>query len=115
MRRNSHITAKVHIRKGDLVKVLSGNYKYKQGKVLQVFPEAYKAIVADINMVSRHIKPSTKNPQGGIERREAPLHISKLMVIDPATGEATRVGRKLNEAGNLERYSKKTGKFIKNG
>jgi large subunit ribosomal protein L24 len=115
MQKISHSTSKLHIRKGDTVKVLSGNYKHKQGKVLKVFPKAYKAIVSDINMVSRHRKPSAKNPQGGIERREAPIHICKLMVIDPATGEATRIGRKLNETGKLERCSKKTGKFIKNG
>ncbi len=78
-------------------------------------PKAYRAVVEGVNMVSKHRKPSTKNPQGKIEKREAPIHISNLMLVDPATGSATRVGRKRNDAGKLERYSKKSGEFIKNG
>lgn len=107
--------SKLHIRKGDTVKVLSGNHRSKQGKVLQILPQAYRAIVEGVNIVSRHRKPSTKHPQGGIEKKEAPIHISNLMLVDPATGDATRIGRKRNDAGKLERYSKKTGKIIKNG
>jgi len=95
--------------------VLSGNYRNKQGIVLKIFTAAYRATVEAINMVSRHRKPSAKNPQGGIEKKEAPIHISNLMLVDPATGDATRIGRKRNEAGKLERYSKKTGETIKNG
>jgi len=115
MRKKNHSTSKLHIRKGDTVKVLSGNYRNKQGIVLKIFTEAYRATVEAINMVSRHRKPSAKNPQGGIEKKEAPIHISNLMLVDPATGDATRIGRKHNEAGKLERYSKKTGEIIKNG
>jgi large subunit ribosomal protein L24 len=115
MHKKSHSTLKLHIRKGDTVKVLSGNYKDKQGTVLAVFTAAYRATVEGINMVSRHRKPSAKHPQGGIEKKEAPIHISNLMLVDPATGGATRIGRKHNKSGKLERYSKKTGKFIKNG
>ena len=114
MQNKNHSTPKLHIRKGDTVKVLSGNYRNKQGKVLKVFPDTYRATVANVNMVSRHRKPSAKNPQGGIEKKEAAIHISNLMQVDAATGAATRIGRKHNEAGKLERYSKKTGKIIKN-
>jgi large subunit ribosomal protein L24 len=115
MHKKNHSASKLHIKKGDTVKILSGNYRNKQGTVLSIFTEAYRATVEGINMVSRHRKPSAKNPQGGIEKKEAPIHISNLMLVDPATGDATRIGRKYNEAGKLERYSKKTGKIIKNG
>ncbi len=97
------------------MKVLSGNYRGKQGIVLQVFAKAYRATVEGINIVSRHRKPSAKNPQGGIEKTEAPVHISNLMLVDPTTGVAARIGRKYNDSGKLERFSKKTGKIIKNG
>lgn len=93
--------------------VLSGNDRGKKGRVLEVYPGKYKAIVEGINMVTKHLKPSAANPNGGIEKQEAAVHISNLMVVDPSTGEATRVGRKLNQEGRLQRYSKKTGEFIK--
>ncbi len=115
MHKKHHSTSKLHIRKGDTVSVLSGNYRNKQGTVLKIFTKTYRATVEGMNMVSRHCKPTAKNPQGSIEKREAPIHISNLMLIDPATGGATRIGRKRNEAGKLERYSKKTGETIKNG
>ncbi len=115
MHQKSHNTLKLHIRKGDTVKVLSGNYRGKQGIVLGVFTKAYRATVEGINMVSRHRKPSAKNPQGGIEKKEAPIHISNLMLVDPTTGVAARIGRRYNDAGKLERFSKKTGKIIRNG
>jgi large subunit ribosomal protein L24 len=82
--------------------------------VLEVYPVKNRAIVEGINMVTKHLKPSAANPNGGIEKREAPVHLSNLMVVDPSTGEATRIGRKLNKDGRLQRYSKKTGEFIKN-
>ena len=110
MHQKSHNTSKL-----DTVKVLSGNYRGKQGIILEVFTKAYRATVEGINMASRHRKPSAKNPQGGIEKKEAPIHISNLMLVDPATGAATRIGRKHNDSGKLERFSKKTGKIIKNG
>ncbi|OJW73422.1 MAG: 50S ribosomal protein L24 [Candidatus Amoebophilus sp. 36-38] len=110
-----HKTSKFHIKKGDTVQVLSGNYQKKQGKVLKVFTKTYRAIVEGVNFVSKHRKPTAKNPQGAIERVEAPIHMSNLMLIDPATGKPTRVGRKLNGEGKLQRYSKKTGEFINNG
>ena len=91
--------------------MLSGNYRNKQGIVLKVFTEAYRATVDAINMVSRHRKPSAKNPQGGIEKKEAPIHLSNVMLVD-GKGNATRVGRK-EENGKLVRYSKKSGEVIK--
>ena len=115
MRKKSHLTSKLHIKKGDSVKVLSGNYRNKQGKVLQVFPKDYKALVEGVGIIYKHRKPSAQHPQGGIEKREAPIHISKLMLVDPATGQATRVGRKRDQDGKLQRYAKKTGELIKNG
>jgi len=114
MRTKNHCNAKRHVKKGDTVKVLSGNYRNKQGVVLIVFTRTYRATVEGINKVSRHRKPSVKSPKGGIEKKEAPIHLSNLMLVDPATGKATRIGRKYNEAKKLKRYAKKTGEFIKN-
>lgn len=104
---------KFHIRTGDTVKVLSGNAKGKTGKVLSVITDKQRAVVEGLNIMSKHVKPSATSPNGGIEKREAPIHISNLMLVDPATGEATRTGRKLDDKGKLQRYSKKTGQFIK--
>lgn len=103
---------KIHIKKGDIVKVLAGDAKGSQGKVLMVDTEKYRAVVEGVNMVSKHAKPSAKNPQGGIVKQEAPIHISNLMVVD-AKGNATRIGRRMGDAGKLVRYSKKTGEEIK--
>ena len=115
MHKKNHSTSKLHIRKGDTVRVLSGNYRNKQGTVLKIFTKVYRATVEGVNMVSRHKKPSAKNPQGGVEKKEAPIHISNLMLVDPNTGEATRIGRRHDEAGKLKRYAKKSGNIIKNG
>ena len=104
---------KLHIRKGDSVKVLAGDDKGKTGKVLEVLIDDNRAIVEGINIVTKHTKPSAGKPEGGIKKTEASLHISNLMLIDPASGKATRVGRKLNEKGKLQRFSKKTGELIK--
>lgn len=106
---------KFHIKKGDTVKVLSGNSKGKTGAVLEVFPSKYRAIVEGLNMVTKHTKPSAESPEGGIKKVEASIHMSNLMLVDGATGEATRIGRKLDENGKLQRFSKKTGEVIKNG
>ena len=104
---------KFHIKKGDLVYVNAGGDKGKQGKVLEMFPEQERAIVEGINMVSKHTKPNAKNPQGGIIKKEAPIHISNLNVVDPSTNKPTRVGRKLNDKGKLVRYAKKSGEILK--
>lgn len=104
--------AKLHIKKGDKVKVISGESKGKQGQVLKVIPSKSKLIVEGVRKVTKHIKPTQQNPEGGRETKEAPVHISNLMLIDPKTGEPTKVGRKLDEKGVLRRYSKKTNEFI---
>ena len=106
---------KLHIRKGDTVKVIAGNSKGKSGKVLEVVIAKDRAIVEGLNLVTKHVKPSATNPNGGIEKTEAGIHLSNLMVVDPASGEATRTGRKADDEGKLQRYSKKTGEIIKNG
>ncbi len=104
---------KFHIKKGDTVLVVAGNDKGKKGKVLEILRDKNRAIVEEVNMVTKHTKPSAAKPEGGIETTEAAVHISNLKLVDPATGEATRIGRKLNDKGKLQRYSKKTGEFIK--
>ena len=104
--------SKLHIKKGDTVKVLAGDSKGQQGKVLEVFIDKKKAIVEGINMVSKHSKPKAKTPQGGIVKTESPVHVSNLMIVD-ATGKPTKVGRKLDKNNKLVRYSKKTGEVIK--
>ena len=104
--------AKFHIRKDDTVKVISGEYKGDEGKVLEVYPDKNKALVEGINVVKRHTKPNAATPNGGIVEKEAPVHVSNLMLVDPKTGETTRVGRK-EDGGKLVRYSKKTGEVIK--
>ncbi len=104
--------SKIHIKKGDTVKVLTGNEKGATGKVLMVDVKKNRAFVEGINMVSKHTKPNAANPQGGIVKKESSIHISNLMLMD-AKGNATRVGRKLNDDNQLVRYSKKTGEEIK--
>lgn len=93
--------------------VIAGDDKGQKGKVLEIITDTDKALVEGINMVSKHTKPNAKAPQGGILKKEAPVHISNLMLIEPATGKATRIGRKLDEKGKLVRYSKKSGEEIK--
>ena len=104
---------KLHIKKGDMVFVNAGDEKGKTGKVLEVNKEKNRAIVEGINMVSKHTKPNANNPQGGIIKQEASLHISNLQVVDPSKGGATRIGRRLNENGKLVRFAKKSGEEIK--
>jgi large subunit ribosomal protein L24 len=104
---------KLHIKKGDMVFVNAGEYKGQKGKVLEVIVDDSRAIVEGINMVSKHTKPNAKHPQGGIVKKEAPIHISNLMLVDPASGKPTRIGRRLNEKSKLVRYAKKSGEEIK--
>ena len=104
---------KLHIKKGDNVMVIAGDHKGKQGKVLEVAPEKNRAIVEGVNLVSKHAKPSAKNPQGGIIKQEASIHLSNLKLID-STGKPTRIGRKEDpKTGKSIRYSKKSGEVIK--
>lgn len=113
MSKNIKKQPKLHVRKGDTVKVLAGNSNGKTGVILEVFPSKQRAIVEGANIVTKHVKPSAANPEGGIEKTEASIHISNLMLVDSASGEPTRTGKKRNEDGKLQRYSKKTGEFIK--
>lgn len=99
---------KLHIKKGDTVTVITGENKGKKGRVLEVFPNKNKAIVEGINIISKHTKPNSAKPDGGIVKKEAPVHISNLMLICPETGKTTRIGRKKNSEGKLVRYSKKS-------
>lgn len=107
--------AKLKIKKGDTVQVIAGNDKGKSGKVLEVIPAKSRVIVEGVQMVSKHNKPSAANPEGGIQQTEAAIHISNVMLVDPSSGNPTRVGRKTNEEGKLQRYSKKSQEFITNG
>jgi large subunit ribosomal protein L24 len=113
MERKSNKQPKLHIRKGDTVKVIAGDDKGKTGKVQEIILEKKRAIVEGVNIATKHTKPSAGKPEGGIKKVEATIHISNLMLVDPAKGETTRTGRKLNDKQKLQRYSKKTGEFIK--
>lgn len=104
---------KFHIKKNDTVVVLAGEDKGKTGKVLKVLVDKQRAIVEGINLVSKSTKPSAKYPQGGIIKKEAPIHISNLSLIDPKTGKATRVAIKITEEGKKIRIAKKSGEEIK--
>ena len=102
---------KLKIKSGDTVKVIAGDHKGSEGKVLKVDRENNKAIVEGINMVSKHTKPSAKNPQGGIVKKEAPIHISNIALIDPKSKKATRVGIKI-EGDKKVRFSKKSNQVL---
>ncbi len=104
---------KLHIKKGDTVYVNTGEYKGQKGRVLEVLKSSDRAIVEGINLVSKHTKPNAKAPQGGILKKEASIHISNLMLLDPPSGNPARIGRKLNKDNKLVRYSKKSGEEIK--
>ena len=105
--------ATLKIKKGDTVYVLSGDDKGKTGRVLNILREEGKAIVEGVNIVSKSTKPNANAPQGGIIKKEAPIHLSKLAVVDPKSGKPTRVGFRFNEDGKKVRYSKKSGEEIK--
>ncbi|MES2559795.1 MAG: 50S ribosomal protein L24 [Bacteroidota bacterium] len=111
MERRYNKQAKLHVKKGDMVQVMAGDDKGKKGRVLQVFAATNRALVEGINIVSRHTKPNAQNQQGGIIKKEASVNISNLMLVDK-TGNASRIGRKLNDAGKLVRFSKKSGEII---
>ena len=103
---------KTNIKKGDNVYVLSGDDRGKQGRVLSVDREKFRAIVEGVNIVTKAAKPSAKHPQGGLIKMEAPIHISNLALIDPKTGKPTRVGHRI-EDGKKVRNDKKSGEEIK--
>ena len=102
---------KLKIKSGDTVVVTAGDHKGSEGRVMSVILEKNKAIVEGVNMVSKHEKPSAENPQGGIQKKEAPIHISNLSLIDPKSGEATRIGYRM-EDGKKVRFTKKSNQVI---
>ena len=104
--------AKFHIKKDDQVIVLAGKDKGKSGKVLKVLTDKERVLVEGVNIVSKSTKPSAKNPQGGIVKQEAPIHISNLSLIDPKSGKATRIAIK-REGKTVTRIAKKSGEEIK--
>ena len=102
---------KIHIKKGDTVYVNAGKDKGKTGKVLEVIVDRDRAVVEGVNIVSKHTKPNSAHPQGGIIKQEASVHISNLNLIDPKSGKATRVGYRVQD-GKKVRYAKKSGEEI---
>ena len=105
---------KIKIKKNDIVIVTTGNSKGVKGKVVKVLPKENRAMVEGANLVSKHTKPNAASPQGGIVKKEATIHISNLVMVDPKSGEATKVGRKTDEkSGQIVRYSKNSGEVIK--
>lgn len=110
---------KSKLRKGDLVLVIAGDSKNQQGKIIEMDIAASRAIVEGVNLVSKHLKPSTKSPNGGIIKKEAAIHLSNLQFIDVKSGKPSRIGRKLVENGQvvdrpkLGRYLKTSGELIK--
>ncbi|MFN3968599.1 50S ribosomal protein L24 [Flavobacterium sp.] len=102
---------KLKIKSGDTVTVIAGDHKGTEGKVVSVNREKNKAIVEGVNMVSKHTKPSAKNPQGGIVKKEAPIHISNLALVDPKSKKATKVGIK-TEGDKKVRFSKKSNQVL---
>ena len=102
---------KLKIKTGDIVRVIAGDHKGSEGKVTKVDREKNKAIVEGVNMVSKHTKPSAKSPQGGIVKKEAPIQISNISLIDPKTKETTRVGIRV-EGDKKIRFSKKSNQVL---
>jgi large subunit ribosomal protein L24 len=100
------------IKKGDKVVILSGKDKGKHGEVTRSLPKEGKVVVGGINMMTRHKKPSQQDPQGGLERIEAPMHVSKVAIEDPKTGKPTRVGFKVLDDGRKVRVAKRSGELI---
>jgi large subunit ribosomal protein L24 len=103
---------KLHVRKGDTIMVIAGNAKGKSGVISEMLIKKSRVLVEGVNLQTKHVKPNAQNPQGGIEKKEGSIHISNVMLIDPSTGKPTKTGRKLNEKGKLQRFSKETGKFL---
>lgn len=102
----------MRIRTGDQVEVISGVHVGQRGRVLSVLPGAERALIEGVNVVKRHIRPNPNNQQGGIMEKEAPLHVSKLMLIDPQTDERTRVRIERHDDGSRVRIAKKSGEQI---
>ncbi|MDW0116759.1 50S ribosomal protein L24 [Sporosarcina thermotolerans] len=101
----------MHVKKGDKVMVITGKDKGKTGVILAAFPKKDRVLVEGVNIVKKHTKPNQVNPQGGIISQEAAIHVSNVMLIDPKTGEPTRVGYKI-EDGKKVRIAKKSGEAL---
>src|SRR5690554_2912860 len=102
---------KLKIKSGDLVKVIAGDHKGTEGKIARVFPDKNTVIIAGVNMVSKHTKPSAQNPQGGIVKKEAPIHVSNVALVDSKTKQTTKVGFK-TEGDKKVRFSKKSNQVL---
>lgn len=102
---------KLKIKSGDTVRVIAGDHKGSEGKVVRILREKNKAIVEGVNMVSKHTKPSAKNPQGGIVKKEAPIHISNIALVDSKTKEITKTGVR-TEGDKKVRFSKKSNQVL---
>jgi len=100
------------IKKGDTVIVLTGKDKGRKGEVIKAFPTENRVLVSGVNIKARHTKPSQADPQGGIKRNEAPIHISNVAHVDPTSGKPTRVGFKTDEKGRKVRFAKRSGESI---
>ena len=105
--------SKLHIKKGDTVKVIAGDDRGKEGRVLSVEAKKNRAIVEGVNIVTKATKPNAQHPQGGLIKKEAPINMSNIMLLDPKSGKPTRIGFRKNDAGKTVRYSKKSGQEIK--
>ncbi|MFT2007372.1 50S ribosomal protein L24 [Pontibacter sp. 13R65] len=103
---------KLHVKTGDTVKVIAGDERGKTGRIVSVNIEKQKVVIEGLNLVTKHTKPSAKNPQGGISKVEAPIHASNVAIVDPKSGETVKTARRKNGEGKTERYSKKTGEVI---
>ncbi|SFB34170.1 LSU ribosomal protein L24P [Lentibacillus halodurans] len=101
----------MHVKKGDKVKVISGKDRGKEGTILEAYPKKERVLVEGVNMIKKHAKPSQDNPQGGILNQEAAVHVSNVMLVDPKSGEPTRVGYE-NRDGKKVRIAKKSGEAI---
>lgn len=103
---------KLHVKKEDTVMVISGKDKGKKGRVIAAYPRENRVLIEGVNMVKKHAKPTQQNPQGGILNQEAPIHASNVMLIDPKSGEPTRIGYKVLDNGKKVRVAKKSGQTI---
>ena len=101
-----------HVKKGDMVVVLTGDDRGKVGQVMRVLPEKDKVLVQGVNRVYRHLRPSRQHPQGGRIQKEMPVHISNVLPVDPKTNQPTRVGYRFQADGSKERYARKSGESL---
>ncbi|MBA2572220.1 MAG: 50S ribosomal protein L24 [Gemmatimonadetes bacterium] len=102
----------MHVRKGDRVRVISGNYRGQEGTIMRVEPDKNRVVVEGVNVRKRHRKPSQTDPEGGIVSFEAPIHASNVMLLDPASGEPTRIRSQAGEDGKRERVAVRSGRVI---